>query len=164
MPWRECSVMEDRRRFVARLLDGESMSRVCRELQAGGDRGAHGPLAPASQIRQPAARADRAAHRREQAREAALGRQEDQGAARAQAGRRCARTGKEHGPCRARPARPRQARRPEAPLRLGLRLERIKPGHPHQNGRHERMHLTALQGDVLSHGRRISGASTVAPY
>jgi transposase InsO family protein len=27
-------------------------------------------------------------------------------------------------------------------LRLGLRLERIKPGQPHQNGRHERMHLT----------------------
>ena len=27
-------------------------------------------------------------------------------------------------------------------LRLGLQLERIKPGQPHQNGRHERMHLT----------------------
>jgi len=27
-------------------------------------------------------------------------------------------------------------------LRLGIRLERIKPGHPEQNGRHERMHLT----------------------
>jgi putative transposase len=27
-------------------------------------------------------------------------------------------------------------------LRLGIDLERIKPGHPHQNGRHERMHLT----------------------
>jgi putative transposase len=27
-------------------------------------------------------------------------------------------------------------------LRLGIRLERIKPGHPQQNGRHERMHLT----------------------
>jgi transposase InsO family protein len=32
MPWRECSVMEERLRFVARLLDGESMSEVCREL------------------------------------------------------------------------------------------------------------------------------------
>ena len=30
MPWRECSVMEERLRFVARLLDGESMSDVCR--------------------------------------------------------------------------------------------------------------------------------------
>jgi putative transposase len=27
-------------------------------------------------------------------------------------------------------------------LRLGIALERIKPGHPEQNGRHERMHLT----------------------
>jgi putative transposase len=27
-------------------------------------------------------------------------------------------------------------------LRLGIRIERIKPGHPEQNGRHERMHLT----------------------
>jgi putative transposase len=27
-------------------------------------------------------------------------------------------------------------------LRLGIQLERIKPGHPEQNGRHERMHLT----------------------
>ena len=27
-------------------------------------------------------------------------------------------------------------------LRLGIALERIAPGHPEQNGRHERMHLT----------------------
>jgi transposase InsO family protein len=27
-------------------------------------------------------------------------------------------------------------------LRLGIAIERIKPGHPQQNGRHERMHLT----------------------
>ena len=27
-------------------------------------------------------------------------------------------------------------------LRLGIAVERIKPGHPQQNGRHERMHLT----------------------
>ncbi|WP_022728609.1 DDE-type integrase/transposase/recombinase [Fodinicurvata sediminis] len=27
-------------------------------------------------------------------------------------------------------------------LRLGIALERIKPSHPQQNGRHERMHLT----------------------
>ncbi|MBM3520980.1 MAG: transposase [Alphaproteobacteria bacterium] len=27
-------------------------------------------------------------------------------------------------------------------LRLGITIERIKPGHPTQNGRHERMHLT----------------------
>lgn len=27
-------------------------------------------------------------------------------------------------------------------LRLGIQIERIEPGNPHQNGRHERMHLT----------------------
>ena len=29
-----------------------------------------------------------------------------------------------------------------ASRRLGIQLERITPGHPEQNGRHERMHLT----------------------
>jgi transposase len=32
MPWKEVSVMEERLRFVARLLDGEGMSEVCREF------------------------------------------------------------------------------------------------------------------------------------
>ena len=27
-------------------------------------------------------------------------------------------------------------------LRFGIQIERIQPGHPQQNGRHERMHLT----------------------
>lgn len=30
-------------------------------------------------------------------------------------------------------------------LRLGIEIERIQPGHPQQNGRHERMHLTLKQ-------------------
>src|SRR5439155_18740585 len=30
MLWKECSVMDERLRFVARLLDGEAMSEVCR--------------------------------------------------------------------------------------------------------------------------------------
>jgi transposase InsO family protein len=30
-------------------------------------------------------------------------------------------------------------------LRLGITIERIRPGHPQQNGRHERMHLTLKQ-------------------
>jgi putative transposase len=30
-------------------------------------------------------------------------------------------------------------------LRLGIKIQRIKPGHPQQNGRHERMHLTLKQ-------------------
>lgn len=32
MPWRECSVMDQRLRFVARLLEGEQMSHLCREF------------------------------------------------------------------------------------------------------------------------------------
>jgi len=34
-------------------------------------------------------------------------------------------------------------------LKLGIRPERIEPGHPEQNGRHERMHRT-LKQDVAS--------------
>ncbi len=32
MPWKECSVMEERLRFVARLLEGEAMSELAREF------------------------------------------------------------------------------------------------------------------------------------
>ena len=32
MPWKECSVTQERLRFVARLLDGEGMSEVCRDF------------------------------------------------------------------------------------------------------------------------------------
>src|SRR6476619_5209174 len=32
MPWRASSVMEERLRFVARLLEGEGMTDVCREF------------------------------------------------------------------------------------------------------------------------------------
>jgi transposase InsO family protein len=32
MPWKECSVMDERLRFVARLLEGDSMSEMCREF------------------------------------------------------------------------------------------------------------------------------------
>ena len=32
MPWKESSVMEERLCFVARLLDGEPMTEVCRDF------------------------------------------------------------------------------------------------------------------------------------
>jgi transposase len=32
MPWTACSVMDERLRFVARLLEGEAMSEVCRSF------------------------------------------------------------------------------------------------------------------------------------
>ncbi len=73
MPWKASSVMEERLRFVARLLDGEAMTRLCREFGISRktgykifDRykerwagGAQRPLAPAGALRQPVAAADR---------------------------------------------------------------------------------------------------------
>lgn len=41
-------------------------------------------------------------------------------------------------------------------LRLGVEIERIKPGHPQQNGRHERLHLT-LKKKAL----RLPGMNTL---
>ena len=32
MPWKECNIVEERLRFIARLLDGEKMSGLCREF------------------------------------------------------------------------------------------------------------------------------------
>jgi putative transposase len=38
-------------------------------------------------------------------------------------------------------------------LRLGIQIERIKPAHPQQNGRHERMHL-ALKQEATKHAAK----------
>jgi len=32
MPWKECNVVEERIRFIGRLLDGEKMAPLCREF------------------------------------------------------------------------------------------------------------------------------------
>lgn len=40
-------------------------------------------------------------------------------------------------------------------LRLGIGIERIKPGNPQQNGRHERMHLTLKQEATRPAGRNF---------
>jgi transposase len=32
MPWKECSAVEERLRFIARRLEGESMTDLCREF------------------------------------------------------------------------------------------------------------------------------------
>jgi hypothetical protein len=32
MPWKECRVVDDRLRFVGRMLDGEKMAPLCREF------------------------------------------------------------------------------------------------------------------------------------
>jgi hypothetical protein len=42
-------------------------------------------------------------------------------------------------------------------LRLGISIERIKPGHPQQNGRYERMHLTfKKEGDPATGDKQPS--------
>ena len=33
MPWKECQIVEERLRFIARLLDGEKMAGLCREFR-----------------------------------------------------------------------------------------------------------------------------------
>lgn len=40
-------------------------------------------------------------------------------------------------------------------LRLGISIERIRPGHPQQNGRHERMHLTLKNETTRPSGANI---------
>lgn len=32
MPWKECSVMDEKLKFIARILDGEKMAGLCREF------------------------------------------------------------------------------------------------------------------------------------
>ena len=46
-------------------------------------------------------------------------------------------------------------------LRLGIQIERIKPGHPEQNGRHERMHLTLKQATTNPFGPKLLTMSPV---
>src|SRR5258706_9558523 len=66
MPWKECSVMDGRLRFVAKLLDGESMSAVCREFGISGKAGykiftrykGHGVEASSDRSRPPVRYAD----------------------------------------------------------------------------------------------------------
>ena len=40
-------------------------------------------------------------------------------------------------------------------LRLGVQVERIEPGHPEQNGRHERFHLTLKQEATRPSGSNL---------
>ena len=32
MPWKECNLMDERHKFIARLLNGERMAVLCREF------------------------------------------------------------------------------------------------------------------------------------
>ena len=93
MPWKECSVMDERLRFVAKLLEGESMSEVCREFGISRKTGykifsrykesGFEALSDRSRrpVRQPAAAPDREPYRHAKARQAPLGRAQDPRAA-----------------------------------------------------------------------------------
>jgi len=48
-------------------------------------------------------------------------------------------------------------------LRLSIQIERIKPGHPQQNGRHERMHLTLTPMSSVRFVTDVSGPYWGAP-
>lgn len=119
MPWRETSVMEERLRFVARLLEGEGMSDVCREfgisrktgykifnrykdegLEALTDRSRR-PVRYANQV----ARAGRGCDPALQEGQAALGCAQDPRAVGQEACRRRACARQKHGACHSRPAR-----------------------------------------------------------
>ena len=104
--------MDERLRFVARLLDGESMTEVCREFGISRktgykiftrykDQGLEAltrPVAAAGALRQPAAAPDRKPDRHPQAGEAALGCAQDSRAPGAAPGRRRPHPGQEHHP------------------------------------------------------------------
>ena len=122
MPWKECSVMDERLRFVARLLDGEAMSEVCREFGISRKTGykiferykEHGLEALSDRSRRPVRYANQLPPQIEslivaaQARQAPLGCPQDPRASGPSPGRRHPRSRQEHDPRRAPPARPGQ--------------------------------------------------------
>ena len=153
MPWRETSVMEERLRFVARLLEGEGMSDVCREFGISRKTGYKifnrykddGLEALTDRSRRPVRYANQLPAQVE-----ALIVSSKKEAAVFEAFRRLF---TERGlPNAIRSDNGVPFASPNGLynlsklsvwwLRLGIAIERIRPGHPQQNGRHERMHLT----------------------
>ena len=161
MPWRACSVMEERLRFVARRLDGEAMSDVCREFGISRKTGykifhryrEEGLDALADRSRRPVRYANQLLGQTErliveaQARQAALGRAQDPGTAGQEACRRRADSRQEHRACRARSPRPGPAR---------PRAQEPRPGHaPVGRRRPQRPLVRRLQGRVQARQRPL---------
>jgi hypothetical protein len=48
MPWKECNPMDERLKFIARLLDGEKMAGLCRESASGRKKGSRATRRPES--------------------------------------------------------------------------------------------------------------------
>ena len=164
MPWKECHVMDERLRFVARLLEGEKMAPLCAEFGISRKTGYKiferykdcGVTAFTDRSRRP----HRQANRLPAPLEATIVRLKREypgwGAPKIREKLRpqCfERTFKEFGlpgvirtdngvPFASAHAIYGLSKLSVWWLRLGIQIERIKPGHPQQNGRHERMHLT----------------------
>jgi len=112
MPWSESTKMDEKLKFVARYLDGESISDLCREFVISRVTG-HKVIA--------------------RYRESGLEAMTD--AIRSDNGVPFSSPHAIHG----------LSKLSVHWLRLGIAIERIKPGNPQQNGRHERMHRTLKQ-------------------
>ena len=119
MPWKVCKLMDERLKFIARLLDGEKMAVACRAfgisrktgykiLTRYNEIGLDGLTdRPALSARQPATVSSRDANRPAQTGQAELGRAEDQGET-LPALSGCAHPSDQHGPRGARSPWPRQ--------------------------------------------------------
>jgi Integrase core domain/Helix-turn-helix domain len=145
MPWKVSSVMEERLCFVGRLLEGEPMTDVCREFGVSRKTGykifgrykEHGLEALTNRSRRPIRYANRLPQQIESlivstAFERLFRERGVPGAIRSDNGV----------PFASPNALFNLSKLSVWWLRLGIAIERIKPGHPQQNGRHERMHLT----------------------
>ncbi len=119
MPWKESSVMDERLRFVARLLDGEPMSNMCREFGISRKTGYkifqrykdHGLEALTDRSRRPVRyanqlpSADRGRDRPPEAAQTALGRTQNPRKTPALASQRGQNSRRQHGSCGSRPPR-----------------------------------------------------------
>ena len=131
MPWKASSVMEERLRFVARLLDGEAMTDVCRDFGVSRKTGykifdrykEHGLSALSDRSRRPVRYANQLPQQVESLIVRLKAEKPHWGARRIREllvrrlGRRCQSTGQEHLPCGSRSPRPGQAWRRAAPPR-----------------------------------------------
>jgi transposase-like protein len=133
MPWKECSVMEERLRFVARLLEGEAMTEACREFGISRKTGykifdrykAHGLEALSDRSRRPVRYANQLPAQIEalivdlKRDKPHWGRPQDPRAPAPAASGRHPHSRQEHDPRRSAPARVGQADWPPAPTRHG---------------------------------------------
>ena len=178
MPWKECNAMDERLKFVARLLDGEKMAVMCREFGISRKTGYKifnrykdfGIRGLEDRARSPYRHPNKTPFQVEKAILRIKREHRSWGAPKIRdklikefpvikppAASTIHAILDRHGLVKRRKRRRYKAqgtdlRHAQVPnglsrlsvwwLRLGISIERIKPGHPEQNGRHERMHLT----------------------